>query len=184
MKRSKKIVLTSHCILNVNSKIEGLAMFPAGSEIVTDLIKAGYGIIQLPCVEQAVLGTRRWGTVHSQCNYPGFRARCRELLLPVVDQVEDFVSSGYEVRAVIGVDGSPTCGVNIRPEGNWGGEVGYEYGIDEKISSLRTETGPGTMIEILMEMFAERSLEIPFCAVNEAADDRSLDELLNAEVSE
>jgi predicted secreted protein len=125
-----------------------------------------------------MLGIRRWGIVHSQCSYPGFRARCRELLQPVVDQVEDFLANGYEVRAVIGVDGSPTCGVNLRPEGDWYGEIGYQYGLDSKVGSVRMEKGYGTMMEILRGMLEERGMEIPFCAVNEMADDKTLDSLL------
>ncbi len=52
MRRSKKIVLISHCILNVNSKVEGLAQYENNSlELVKYLIENKFGIIQLPCPE-------------------------------------------------------------------------------------------------------------------------------------
>lgn len=57
MKREKKIVLIAHCILNVNAKVEGIATSKAGvTELITELMKQGYGIIQLPCVEQDMCG--------------------------------------------------------------------------------------------------------------------------------
>lgn len=179
MNRGKKIVLVANCILNVNVKVDGLASYAGVSRVVSDLIQDGYGIIQLPCVEQAMLGMKRWGIVHSQCDYPAFRAKCRELLMPVVDQAEDLLANGYTIKAIIGVDGSPTCGVSIRPEGDWYGEVGYQYGLDAKVSSVHMENGPGTMMEVLRGMLDERGIEIPFCAVNETADDMTLGTLLS-----
>ena len=177
MNRSRKLVAVANCILNVNSKIEGIAAYPAVSAIVPELIAEGYGIIQLPCIEQALLGIRRWGIVHSQNSYPAFRSKCRELLQPIVDQIEDFAANGYEIRAIIGVDGSPTCGVHYRAEGDWAGEVGYEYGIDERIRTAHMEEGSGTMMQVLHEMLAARGLDIPFCALDEKADTLSLSEL-------
>ncbi len=56
MRRSKKIVLISHCILNVNSKVEGLAQYENNSlELVKYLIENKFGIIQLPCPEASFM---------------------------------------------------------------------------------------------------------------------------------
>ncbi len=61
MKRSKKIVLLGHCILNVNSKVEGLAQYENNSlELLEYLIENKFGIIQLPCPEAGFYGMRRW----------------------------------------------------------------------------------------------------------------------------
>lgn len=47
MKRERKLVLLSHCILNVNAKVEGIATSKSGiTELVTSLMNRGYGIIQ------------------------------------------------------------------------------------------------------------------------------------------
>lgn len=184
MKRSKRIVLAAHCLLNVNAKVEGIAAYPAASRVVSELIGMGYGIIQLPCVEQAMLGVKRWGIVHGQCDFPAFRSKCREMLLPVVDQVEDFVINGYEVKAIIGLDGSPTCGVGLRAAGDWCGEVDYQYGLDEKISSVHMEEAPGTMMAVLAEMLRERGLDIPFCAIDESCDRISAEKMLEESTKE
>ena len=137
MKRAKKMVLLAHCILNVNAKVMEIATVSAGcTKLVSSLLEQGYGIIQLPCMEQHCCGSNRWGQVSEQLNFPSFRRQCRELLTPVVDQVEDFCHNDYQVAAVVGLDGSPACGVNRTCTGPWGGELGHVYGLDEKIAAL------------------------------------------------
>lgn len=67
MKRAKKIVLISHCYLNVNSKLEGIAIYSSVlKQLINVLIEEECGIIQLPCVEQYVGGIKRWSQVCNQ----------------------------------------------------------------------------------------------------------------------
>lgn len=168
LKRNKKIVLLAHCILNVNSKVYGIATEPAGCKmLVGNLLSNGFGIIQLPCLEQSCFGINRWGQVKEQLNFPTFRDRCRFLLEPIVQQVLDFHENGYEISAVIGLDGSPTCGVNYTCTGKWGGEIGEEYDLQAKIESLGTLKESGVMMEILQEMFEEVCINVKFLAVDE-----------------
>lgn len=59
-KRSRKIVLVAHCVLNQNSKIDGCAHYPGPiKEVIELLISAGCGIVQLPCPELMHLGLDR-----------------------------------------------------------------------------------------------------------------------------
>ncbi len=169
MKRNKKIVLLAHCILNVNAKVYGLATVPAGcKQIVTGLLNRGFSIIQLPCVEQSCFGINRWGKVKNQLSFPGFRSKCRSLLKPIVEQVLDFYENGYEIAAVIGLDGSPTCGVNYTCTGNWGGEIGEDFGLSAKIASLDILREAGVMMDILQEMLEEVGVSVKFIAVDES----------------
>jgi predicted secreted protein len=131
MRRNKKIVVLANCLLNTNVKVYGISTVGGAAPIVTQLIEAGYGIIQLPCIEMAMFGSRRWGRVYEQCDFPSYRKKCRELLIPVVDQIKDLDSNGYEIKCVIGVDGSPTCGVNKTCYGDWGGEIGQSDEIEQ-----------------------------------------------------
>jgi predicted secreted protein len=180
LKRNKKIVLLAHCFLNVNSKVYGIATEPAGCmQIVSGLLSNGYGIIQLPCVEQHCFGINRWGLVKEQVKFPTFRARCRLLLQPIVEQVLDYFENGYELTAVIGLDGSPTCGVNYTCTGNWGGEMGNKHDMQGKITSLDTLHEPGVMMEILMEMFKENNISVKFIAVEEKDPETTAEELIN-----
>lgn len=179
MKRSKKIVLLAHCILNTNAKVDGLSTEAAGcTKIVAGLLDNGYGIIQLPCVEQSCLGMKRWGIVKDQLDFPGFRAKCRSLLQPIIEQVVDFSNNGYTIAAVIGVDGSPTCGVNYTCSGNWGGEIGEGYSLADKIASLVCLPESGIMIEVLQQMLKEVSLSVKFIAVDEKNPQSAIEDLI------
>ncbi|MGI6685778.1 MAG: CD3072 family TudS-related putative desulfidase [Bacillota bacterium] len=168
MKRNKKIVLLAHCILNVNAKVYGLAIEQAGcKQIVTGLLNSGFGIIQLPCVEQSCFGINRWGQVKNQLNFSAFRIKCRSLLQPIIEQVLDFYENGYEIVSVIGIDGSPTCGVNYTCTGNWGGEIGEGYDLPAKIASLSTMHEQGVMMKILQQMLEEEGIAVKFMAIDE-----------------
>lgn len=112
MMRSKKIVILSHCILNSNAKVDGLAKYEGVlGQLIVYLIEEGYGIIQLPCPEISIYGVKRWGVVKEQNNTPHYRKHCRKILEPILEPVIDYMTNGYEIKALIGVDGSPSCGV-------------------------------------------------------------------------
>ena len=180
MKRNKKIVLLAHCLLNVNAKVEGIATVEAAPiNLINKILEKGYGIIQLPCIEQIVCGIKRWGQVKEQLDNPHFRNICVQQLTPVLNQVIDFIDNGYKIGAVIGIDGSPSCGVNFTCSGNWGGEVGHGYGLDEKIQSLKEISKSGVMIEVLKQMLEENSINLKFIAVDETAPEDSIEKIIN-----
>ena len=166
-------------MLNVNAKVHGIAMEPAGcKQLICALLEYGFGIIQLPCAEQHCFGIKRWGQVKEQMNFPAFRNHCRILLQPIVPQVQDFYENGYEITAVIGLNGSPACGVQQTCTGNWGGEIGAAYSLDVKIASLGTLDEPGVMMEVLQEMLMEAKIKTKFLAADEKDPEASSQALL------
>lgn len=55
--RGRRVVLVSHCLLNQNTRYAGGATRTgAVSELLDELITAGYGIHQLPCPERLAWG--------------------------------------------------------------------------------------------------------------------------------
>lgn len=59
-KRSKKIVLAAHCVLNQNSKIDACTHYPGVIlEATKALLNTNVGIIQMPCPELLYLGLDR-----------------------------------------------------------------------------------------------------------------------------
>ncbi len=167
MKRKKKIILAAHCLLNINAKVFGLAEEEGGSGIIGELISRGYGIIQLPCVEMAMYGVQRWGIVYEQNDFPGFRNRCRELLLPIVEQIANYYSQGYEITAVIGADGSPTCGINTIPKGQCGGEFNEYNKYQEKLNEIEMEHGKGVMMQELEKLLDIYKIHTKFYGIDE-----------------
>lgn len=131
-RRSKRVVFLSHCILNENVRYLGGAC-RAGCirEIVEQCIETDLGIVQMQCPEQ-----RAWGGVLKRYLLMAYGLKFRHpliyrfsrTLLPiavwytrlvyrymarqVASQIEDYLTSGFSVIAVVGIDGSPSCGVS------------------------------------------------------------------------
>jgi len=111
-KRSRKIVVLAHCILNQNSRVQGIAYYSGMiNEIVDVLRKHEVGIIQMPCPELPYAGLLRPSQTREQYDTPAFRMHCIQIASSTADQVEEYVRNGFKVLAILGVEGSPTCGV-------------------------------------------------------------------------
>jgi predicted secreted protein len=165
MKRSKKLVLLAHCILNVNSKVVGLAQYAGAIEsVVTGHVRRGNGIIQLPCPETTFLGLKRWGMTREQYDTPFYRSHCRNILQPYIQQIEDYLANDYTVEEIVGVDGSPSCGVNLTCAGYCGGEMDDAA---RQHNNLREINGRGIMMEVLVELLAEKGITARFTAISE-----------------
>jgi predicted secreted protein len=129
--RSRRVIFLSHCLLNENVRYAGGATRPgAVDELVDAAQAAGVGICQMPCPEQ-----QAWGGVSKRRLMLAFGAdrrglrSVRRLMTPlflaytkwrfgrlarqVVASVADYQRSGYHVVGIVGVDGSPSCGVHL-----------------------------------------------------------------------
>ena len=78
----KKIIFVSHCILNTASKVvlynekeiaeeENLRL-----KFVSKALEKGIQLVQLPCPEFTLYGSKRWGHVSDQFDNPFFRNHC------------------------------------------------------------------------------------------------------------
>jgi len=128
-RRSRRVVFVAHCILNQNAKIDGCARCPgAMRELVSELVDADLGIVQAPCPELMCLGLDRGAVTSAECTVESedtrvgrlmaegeASARCDALARDVAWQAQEYARHGFQVVGLIGVNGSPTCGV----ERNW-----------------------------------------------------------------
>lgn len=179
MPRSKRLLLISHCLLNANSKVEGIEPYEgAFKPLILPLIEAGFGLIQLPCPELRHSGMGRWGQVKSQYNTPFFRNHCKALLEPFVLEVLEYQRCGYEVCGCIGVDGSPTCGVRRTCEGDWRGEIDESFCLKSCMNSLHDVNEAGVMIETFQELLEQHGISLPFWAINEKSPHEDVAQLL------
>lgn len=178
MKRGKRIILLSHCILNANSKVEGLSQYRGILRDYIDVIAdKGIGIIQLPCPEMILYGIKRWGHVKEQFDTPFFRQQCRIMMEPIVQQLRNYVDFGYEIVGVVGIDGSPSCGVNFTCSGNFGGEISNITNLDEIKDTLKDVNEMGVFMEELKNLLCEENLDIKFLAIDERDVYSSLEEI-------
>ena len=181
MKRKKCLILLCHCILNCNAKVGGLAEYQGAQQsLLTYLIDNGYGLIQLPCPEITMYGVKRWGHVKEQFNTPYYRKHCREIFLPIREQIIDYLDSGYTLKTLIGIDGSPSCGIYQTCSSiSWGGEMGATSGLDEKIKTLKTINSPGVFIEEIAKILRENNIQLDFIAVDETNPESSIGKIIN-----
>lgn len=180
MHRNKKILLLSHCIFNVNSKVNKIANYGGClQELVTPLIQKGYGFIQLPCPELLSYGVKRWGQVKQQFDTPYFRKHCETLLEPIIQQLLDYTNNNYEISGCIGVDGSPSCGINHTCKAcNWEGEINENFSLENILNSLNKVEEKGVFMEVFENLLIENRLHLDFYAINEANPTASVQNIL------
>jgi len=178
--RGGKIIFVSHCILNQNAKVRGIAIYPGAVRPIFDLLlDHGVGIYQMPCPEMTYLGALRWGQVRDQYDSPMFRRYCHGLATQVLEQAVEYRRGGYQVLGFIMVDGSPVCGLKKTPqsavEGQvWGGMTRY-------VPAQHFVCGQGVFCEILRAEAARMGLEdIPFVSTPEVPDAGSFEEALKS----
>jgi predicted secreted protein len=186
--RSGRVVFLSHCLLNENTRYLGGAGRQGGvAEIVKPCLEQGIGIVQLPCPEE-----RAWGGVLKRrlLGFYGADARMsfrfRAVLLPIMlfytrrvyrrlarhvaNQVHDYVASGYTVLGIVGVDGSPSCGVrttmNMARAFVEVGRLSQGATATDVNAIVRRNAvgGNGLFAALLREELVGRGLNIPFAA--------------------
>ncbi|MDD4366592.1 MAG: 2-thiouracil desulfurase family protein [Eubacteriales bacterium] len=168
--RSKKVVFVASCLMNTNNKVKGLARYPGMCKEVFDtLYENDLGIQQMHCPETLYLGIQRWWQTKNLYDSHGFRSFCRKLAEDVVTYMEEYEREGYRTVAVLGCDGSPTCGVAITCwDKRWGGSP-----VDLDFNKAITE-GSGVYMEELKKEIEARGFDIPpFYGL--ALDDESAD---------
>lgn len=160
-RRGKKILLVAHCILNQNSKIDACAHYPGAiREAVQAILDAEIGIIQLPCPELLCLGLDREAdrdavrSIESEDTRVAERMKeakalriCKEIAGNIVYQIEEYQKHGFQVIGLLGVNCSPTCGVDT----TWGEDKEYE--------------GRGVLIEILESELQKRGISLAMAGI-------------------
>jgi predicted secreted protein len=155
-KRSGKLALVAHCILNQNSRVLGLAERSSViTEIVEFLMRNKVSIIQMPCPEFIYAGILRQPQTIDQYDNVTFRRHCRKIAEAIVDQIREYTKFGMKTKMVIGVDGSPSCGVNETSTGN----------PCKNMAEHERAKGSGILIEELHLAFGKRKISIPFCGI-------------------
>jgi predicted secreted protein len=145
--RSGRLIFLSHCLLNQNACVRGLASQPAVIRELVDLLLAhDIAFYQMPCPEVTYIGSMRWGQVKKMYGTPMFRRHCRQIAQQVCDQAQTYLDNGHEVIGFVMRDGSPTCGLNCAAveadeDQIWGGMVWHANPLQRfgKTSGVFTE---------------------------------------------
>ena len=128
--RGKRVIFLSHCLLNENTRYLGGAFRKAGvDELIDALQKEGIGMVQMKCPEQ-----KTWGGVLKREMLMGYcikgtwlrpflnifmvffiwktKKSFKKIAREVVSEIKDYMDSGFEVSGIVGIKGSPSCGVS------------------------------------------------------------------------
>lgn len=163
----KRILIVSHCFLNTASKVKSFKAKAIEAEealrraVLSKAVEEGVQLIQLPCPELMLYGSSRWGHTYEQFDNPFYRAQCRELLRPVLQQIQAYLGNTqeFEILGVLGIDGSPSCGIQYTCRGPWGGEFSGRD-LQETIQPVALAEGSGVFMKVLQEMLAEANLSL------------------------
>ena len=155
-KRERRVIFISHCWLNINTRFpEGCAFKGANVPLIQTLLDAGLGIIQMPCPEYECLGLEKWdyGVVVKE----ELRACFRKQAEIVLNQIIDYRKMGFNIVGIMGMDPSPSCGVNVAKG------KGTMLGTDRDASE---KPEPGIFIEELKKLLeGEGIADLPFFAM-------------------
>ena len=124
--RSKRVIFLAHCILNQNAISDGTAGYPAAhADVVRAILDAQVGIVQMPCPELCCLGLDRGDPqgadrpvvventrIRGALDRPDAREQLDRLVDHVMLQIREYLRHGFTVVGIVGVDRSPSCGVN------------------------------------------------------------------------
>ncbi|MGD8761231.1 MAG: SCP2 sterol-binding domain-containing protein [Desulfobacteraceae bacterium] len=147
-KRKRRVVFLAHCFLNINTRFpEGSAFAGANTPLIQTLLQKEVGIIQMPCPEFLCLGLEK--ELAGELPESEIRACFRKHAESVVDQIQQYLNLGYEIPGIIGMNPSPSCGVEISKG------KGKFLGLDEDTSEKEES---GVFIEELQNTAQQRGL--------------------------
>jgi len=110
--RERRIIFISHCWLNINTRFpQGAAFQGANTPLIKTLLDSGLGVIQMPCPEYEVLGLEKFD--YGEIVLEPLRAKFREVAQIVIKQIQDYLALGYEIVGILGMNPSPSCGVDV-----------------------------------------------------------------------
>lgn len=183
--RSRRVVVLSHCLLNQNTRYPGGATCPGVvPAALQPYLDAGAGLVQMPCPEQRSWGGARrppvlWALAHRRATalvplvLPVIewylRWRYARLARAVARDVADAAGAGTEVLAVVGVAGSPSCGVSTtldlavaaRRIAGSDDDLTPAWLADEVVAAAE-RPGAGLFTTALQGQLARRRLSVPF----------------------
>ena len=131
-KRSKSIIFLAHCILNQNAVSDGTASYPGFVNEILELINStDFGIVQMPCPELYCLGLDRGdpkgGTrpvpeentrIRKEMSHKESIEKTKQLAQQVIYQITEYIKHRFEVKGIVGINRSPSCGVESTSKNN------------------------------------------------------------------
>ncbi len=101
------------------------------------------------------------------------------MLIPFIQEIEDYLRNGYKIAAVISVYGSPSCGYSGSfSNSSYGGELCIDT-MQLQIDSSHLEPSAGIFMNELSNLMEEHGLKIPFADFMEEDPSESIEKILS-----
>ncbi len=172
MQEYKNIILVSHCLLNELAVVKNDAGRKDNLSLIKNLMKMNVGIYQLPCPENRMYSPNRLGSVYEQFDNNFYRKTSRDLLSPIVNEIEDYIKDGVSFLGVIGIDGSPSCGVGLTCKSKeFKGEISAIKDIYHCVNSIEMTDDKGVFMEELEKLFKTKNITANFYGYNDNNQD-------------
>lgn len=110
----EEAIAVSFCVMDQFMRAKGAKMYKKNlhTPIIEWAINNNIAIIPLPCPEYSFEGIDRSAAGIERYDTPKYRKHCEELASRAINLLKDHINKGIKIKAVVGVDGSPSCGVN------------------------------------------------------------------------
>jgi predicted secreted protein len=137
--------------------------------VVKLLLDAGVGIIQMPCPELNCLGLDRGDVkgaerpvivensrIRRSMNKKEAKEKLNSIVQNLVYQIEEYIKYGFTIAGVVGINRSPSCGVNTTSKDN-----------------VETE-GTGVFISAFQKELKKRKINLPFVGIKAVETKKSV----------
>ena len=116
----ERAIVISFCLLNQFMRAVGAKKYKKNLHvpILEWAIENNIAIISLPCPEYSYEGINRKAAGIERYDIPEYINHCNKLAKEVVTMLNDHIDKGIQIKAIIGVNGSPSCGVNYNKKDN------------------------------------------------------------------
>lgn len=166
-RRSGVVAYLAHCLLNQNTKVQGLvteSSLKVSRRVVELLRRLDVGLAQIPCPEFTYLGLMRPKKTKDQYDNRAYREHCKQMVRLILKEIEEYRRGEVAVACLLGIEGSPSCGVEWTTRG-------FE-GASEEVR------GMGILIEEIREALRRRGMEIPILGIPEKPKYGDLEKML------
>jgi predicted secreted protein len=179
--RSQKIVVCCHCVLNQNAKLEGIAGWDGAiREVGQLLLDSGAGILQIPCPEMIYEGIGRFDKSVEQYDCAAFHEICERIAQEIVSQMKNYLDWGYQIPALLAIDGSPSCGFNLAQSApEWRGLVA-----GKNWKKVRYIERNGILMEHIVHEMKSQGIDIKIIGIPEIPELGDLEDTLKSIRSE
>lgn len=162
--RSKDFVFVPFCMLAQAFHAQGLVKYEWGGNLtplLKTILEADANIIQMPCLETLHHpdGLKRLPKGKKYYETPEFRRLCKDKAAEVIVQIRDLLKNGYRIAAILGMEYSPSCAVNLQ----WPPKKG--------------EPNMGIFMQELRACLEEAGIDVPVIGINRRGMQKTVDRL-------